>query len=259
MVGRFVWWDLMTIDLEKTAIFMAELFGYELAERPIAEDASYLTFTPKGSDEALFGLIPIEPDDGARTHWIGYLAVEDVDTAVATVEDAGGTVHFLPEMTLDEDGEVVETDLARFAVVTDPQGAVFAPYLPDPDAPPPKRGVGRIGWVELTTSDRDGASAFYGDLVGWTAGPDAPLGDAVQGRALQQDGAPVGIVRDLLVGSAYPPHWEFYIQVADLDATIEKARALGGYLYEDPVKLPNGRRATLVEPSGAPVSIWQPS
>ncbi len=56
--------------------------------------------------------------------WSTYFAVEDCDGAVAKVEELGGRLLMGP----------VDIEPGRFAVVADPQGAVFnVAYLENPD------------------------------------------------------------------------------------------------------------------------------
>jgi predicted enzyme related to lactoylglutathione lyase len=53
-------------------------------------------------------------------HWMVYLAVDDVDAAVARVQELGGKAHHGP----------FDTPYGRMAVVADPQGAVFSVMQP---------------------------------------------------------------------------------------------------------------------------------
>jgi uncharacterized protein len=48
--------------------------------------------------------------------WNAYFGADDVDRAIATIEDGGGSVTVPPR----------EVPAGRFAVVADPQGAVLS-------------------------------------------------------------------------------------------------------------------------------------
>ena len=49
-----------------------------------------------------------------------------------------------------------------------------------------------------------------------------------------------------------PSHWSIYIQVEDVDATVEKAQALGGKLCFPAFDAPGvGRIARIDDPAGA--------
>ena len=259
--GRFIWYDLMTIGLEDSLVFLTELLGFGVTEAKIGEDGQYFMCTPKDVPEALFGAIPVEADEGVQSHWLGYLAVDHFDPVLTFVREHGGDVHVSPEEYEDEEGQQIESLLSgRFAVVTDPQGAVFAPFqsheeIPEADAA--GAAVGRFGWFELLTDDVDGACVFYNRLFGWEIGPPLDRGEEGIAHALARGGRVFGMVRPRLAGDAYPPRWMYYFRVADLDRALGRTRELGGFLYEDPAAVDGGRRATVIDPTGAPVGLWQ--
>ena len=93
---------------------------------------------------------------------MGYIAVDDVDRAAATLEQQGGKVHRPPT---DVPGVI------RFCVVADPQGAGFiiAKGLGD-DAQPelPIGTQGSVGWRELYALEWKTAFEFYAKMFGWT-------------------------------------------------------------------------------------------
>jgi predicted enzyme related to lactoylglutathione lyase len=55
-----------------------------------------------------------------------------------------------------------------------------------------------------------------------------------------------------------PPKWAPYFQVANCDATADKAKSLGGNVCVGPADIPNvGRFAGVVDPQGAVFMIIQ--
>jgi predicted enzyme related to lactoylglutathione lyase len=46
--------------------------------------------------------------------------------------------------------------------------------------------------------------------------------------------------------------------VADCDATVEKARTLGATITVEPMDMPIGRFAGIIDPQGASFSVMQP-
>lgn len=52
-----------------------------------------------------------------------------------------------------------------------------------------------------------------------------------------------------------PPFLNVYFTVADCDAAVEKAKALGAQLRFGPLTIPFGRFASLTDPQGAPFSL----
>jgi predicted enzyme related to lactoylglutathione lyase len=55
-----------------------------------------------------------------------------------------------------------------------------------------------------------------------------------------------------------PPHWMPYFAVADTDASVARALALGGQVPVPPFDTPYGRMAVVNDPQGATFSIMQP-
>ncbi|MGH9016381.1 MAG: VOC family protein, partial [Acidimicrobiales bacterium] len=101
---------------------------------------------------------------GGHDHGTLFLcfAVDDIDAAVARVEDAGGTVE---EVTTEPHGET--------AMCGDTEGTPFALYQP-PDTSgasrPAVNGVrqGDLAYVTMEVQDSAAVRAFYGAVLGWT-------------------------------------------------------------------------------------------
>src|ERR1700731_5084121 len=111
--GKFVWYDLMTTDTKAAEAFYRSVVGWDAKDSGMPETYTLLSAGPV----MVGGLMPIPKDaQGMRPCWSGYVAVDDVDAYAQRVTAAGGTVQRPP------------TDIpgvGRFAVVADPQGAVF--------------------------------------------------------------------------------------------------------------------------------------
>ena len=55
-----------------------------------------------------------------------------------------------------------------------------------------------------------------------------------------------------------PAHWLYYIAVADLDGTIERAKSTGAKLRSGPMAVPGGARiAQLADPEGAAFALHE--
>ena len=264
--GRFLFHDLMTTDLPKSAEFLAGLLGLEVAV--VQGDAAYCVLLRPGTNQAIVGLVPIMANEETRSHWVGYLSVPDVVAAIAQTRDAGGTVHAQPSGVAQDDSEdapdVPTTGAGpALAVITDPAGAVVG-LVPTPQADSDAAGdggdvapVGEIAWVELLTVGREAAGAFFAGLVGWELGAAHTRFGEGEAHALFRGGQVFGLVRDLPAGSPIPPHWMYYFRVSNLDEALTTARRLGGFYYEDPGVVDGGRRAIVLDPTGAPVGLWQ--
>jgi uncharacterized protein len=118
---------------------------------------------------------------------------------------------------------------------------------------------GEFCWVDLATTDVDGAKAFYGQLLGVEA--EAAPGDP------EETGGYGFFIKDgkMIAGfgptqaEGQPSAWNSYVKVQDADATAEKAKEAGGRLIFGPVDIPNdaGRMAVLQDPTGAFISFTQ--
>jgi predicted enzyme related to lactoylglutathione lyase len=159
--GNFCWYELMTTDPVAAAAFYTNVVGWR------AEDSGLpgMDYTIVRMDETGIGGIMAVPDEaakaGARPCWLGYISVDDVDAMAARITAAGGSV------------KRAAADIAqvgRFAVVADPQGAVFIVFKanattePAPVAP---GTPGHGGWHELHADDWEKVFPFYGELFGW--------------------------------------------------------------------------------------------
>jgi hypothetical protein len=114
---------------------------------------------------------------------------------------------------------------------------------------------GTFSWVDLATTDLDGARGFYTSVFGWTG--DAEAG----GSMLRPDGSLVAAIFPLsdesrAAGAA--PSWTSYVTVVDVDTTAARAVELGGAVVRDAVDIMDvGRVALIADPQGATVALWQ--
>lgn len=256
--GRFVHLELLTPSLEKTIPFLAELLELEVLF--VNGEAPFYGLATPGNDVPFFGVMAIEPDPAVRSHWIGYVATDDLAEAGAQATELGAAIHYSPPDS-DERPDDVDTAPPAMWFIGDTQGAVFA-MVPSDAAQPgvigPGVDVGGASWFELLTTDIDAAADFYAGVLGWDIGPAVDRGDEGLARPISSGGVPFGLIRVLQPGSSMPPHWLHCLRVNDLDAAVAKVRGLGGFHFEDPAAIPGGRRAIVLEPTGAPIGLWQP-
>jgi len=112
--GHMVWNELSTSDPAAALGFYRGLFGWtEHDAIDMGPDGLYQLFG--GADGPTGGVFPIG-EQPIPPSWTPYVHVRDIDTAVESVRDGGGTVMHGPI-------EVPTGD--RVAVCADPQGAVF--------------------------------------------------------------------------------------------------------------------------------------
>jgi len=107
--GTFSWNELLTPDVPKAAEFYNKLLGWTSGS---VEGMEYTEFKLNGN--SLAGAMN-PPMPGIPPVWTIYFATADTDATVAQAEKLGGSVMVPP------------TDIppGRFAVIADPQGAMF--------------------------------------------------------------------------------------------------------------------------------------
>jgi uncharacterized protein len=240
-VGRFVWHENNSTDVEKAKSFYTQLLGWELEVwKPGEMDYAMI----KVGDQMHGGFMSAQ--GGAPSHWLGHVLVEDVDAAADRAKAAGGTVVF---------GPTDIPEVGRFALVADPQGAVLSAFAPEGE-PPPSEGV--FVWDELMTSDPAAAKHFYGEVFGWSA-RDMDMGEMGTYTMFQRAGdVDVGGCMRLPEGVEAPPHWLPYIGTEDVDATTARAKELGATVFQEPTDIPNAGRFSIVQdPVGAVFGLYK--
>ena len=115
-----VWNELGTNNSQKAGEFYSNVFGWTRQAFP--GPMEYTVFN--NDDKGIGGMHQITPEMGPiPPHWLVYFAVEDCD---ATVQSATGLGANVIKPAEDIPG------VGRFAILTDPQGAVFALLKPQP-------------------------------------------------------------------------------------------------------------------------------
>lgn len=244
--GRFVWHELMTRDVPSAKSFYTKVMGWTV--QPWAADPTYTVCLAKRGPVA--GIFAITPDFPAEmpAHWVSYIGTRDVDGTVAAAVRAGGSIVKEPE------------DIAgagRYAVLKDPQGAIFA--ILDPEKSHPDEAVAPLGtfsWHELATSDHEAAFAFYGNLFGWEALQRMDMGPAGTYLIFGWNGVQRGGIFNKPADMPGPANWLPYVQVSDTDAAYSTATGGGARAVNGPMDVPGGHRvAAFFDPTGAAIAV----
>ena len=238
--GRFVWYELMTTDIETAKAFYANVVDWGTRDAGFA----YNLFTV--GDAPVTGLMNL-PEDARRTgatpHWIGYVGVDDVDAAVDRIKQLGGAVHVPPRDV---------PNISRFSIIADPQMATLAlvkGLKPGQAQSAELDTPGRVGWHELLAADWEKAFAFYGELFGWQKA-DAHVGAMGTYQHFSAGGETIGGM--FTKPPTLPlPFWLYYFNIGDVDAAAERVKAAGGQILEGPTEVPGGRVARCTDPQGA--------
>ena len=247
MPSNFIWYELMTDDLDGAQAFYTKVVGWK-PEAWGGPDMRYVIMKPEGNERGVAGLMTIPEEAasmGARPMWLGYIHAKDVDAATEGVRLAGGTVQREP------------TDIpqvGRFSVVSDPQGAMFMMMTPQgPDMPPvPPMTPGHVGWHELFAGEWKSAFDFYSSQFGWEKGEAMDMGDMGTYQLFKAGGDnPIGGMMTKTPDMPFPA-WLFYFIVPALDAAIASVKAGNGKILLEPMEVPGGSWVVqCMDPQGA--------
>ena len=250
----FCWYELMTTDAKAAEAFYRAVVGWDAQD--VSQPGMPYTLLTVGGQPAA-GLMKL-PDEacaaGARPGWVGYVAVDNADEAAARLAAAGGAVHRPPD---DIPG------IGRFAVVADPQGAAFMLFQPAAAAGPGCSAAGpttpgHVGWHELYAVDWEKAFAFYAGQFGWTKDQAMDMGPMGTYQLFAAGGAPIGGMMNK--PEAMPmPAWQFYFNVPEIEAAVERIRAGGGQVLMGPHEVPGGSWIVQgADPQGAMFALVAP-
>ena len=115
---------------------------------------------------------------------------------------------------------------------------------------------GTMPWNELITRDKSASVDFYSKLFGWsTEDMELPGGNTY--TMFKVGDRPVAGCMVPPEDSEAPPMWLSYVNVEDIDASVAKAKELGGVICKERVDLPMGSFAVVSDPQGATFAFWQ--
>lgn len=116
--GALCWTELTTTDPAAAEQFYTQLFDWS-AKHATESPMEYTEFSVGGVPS--IGMMPKPKDMPAHipSYWMPYFQVADTDASVAKVKTLGGKVMVPPQ-------DIPNT--GRFAIVSDPQGAMFAVF-----------------------------------------------------------------------------------------------------------------------------------
>ena len=252
VLGKFVWRDLVTTDIDKAIEFYSSLFGWTIKEADMGPMGTYKMIHTADTEHG--GFMQLDASHGAPPHWVSYCTVPDVAAAVATAEKLGGKTHVPP------------TDIpgvGTFAMIEDPEGAVISPFKPLTWA---GEGItqpwpaGTFCWQELLAIDPEGEGKFHAEVFGWKIAPMdmGPMGTYyLFKRDNEKDG---GGMLQKPAESPGPSSWFPYVAVENTNDSAARIAELGGKIWVQPRDIPNvGRFAVASDPQGAQFAILGPS
>jgi len=242
LLGKMVWHDLVTEDIDAAQRFYGGLFGWSFEPATGPTGGEYVV--ARLNDTYVAGMVAVaRPADGANlSRWLPYVSVEDVDVAIKRSEAAGGSVAAAAR----------DVPMGRVAAIIDTDGAVLGlarSRFGDPDDDTTAGAPGNVVWNELLSNDTDRAIGFYEKVVGYQARTvQRRGGDYVM---LAEDGLDrAGILANPV--SEWQPAWLTYFGVRDPAAAAARAEELGGTILV-PVspEVREGTMAVVADTTGA--------
>lgn len=244
--GTFVWFEYVSKETQKAQGFFGELFGWGIQKVPMPQ-GDYTMIA--AGDRTIGGYLPTPEGAPPQAHWLTHLRVQDANATARKVASLGGKV--LKEA-------VKIGDFGTMAIVADPHGGAFALWQPAKLEEQPEPTTGTFTWNELFSADPAASVAFYTAIGGFEEDKMEMPGMGTY-HLLKSAGVPrAGIMKQMMPGQ--PHAWLPYVQVANADASADKAKKLGATLIVPPTDIPNvGRFSIFADPQGVPLGILQPA
>lgn len=250
--GRFIWYDLMTPDPEGAIDFYTKVVGWSITDWKHGGEEGALPYKMWTAGEKPVGGVIALPEaakaQGAPPQWVAYCTVPDANAAASKNEELGGEILMAPKTV---------PGVGTFGVLRDPQGAVFAPFTPEQEdlnqggVPQP----GEFSWHELATTDYEAAFEFYSGIFGWEKTDDLDMGEGMIYQMYGPGGESAESYGGMYTKPAEmpgPPHWLYYITVADIESGAGRVTENGGQILHGPIEVPGGDFiAMCMDPQGA--------
>jgi predicted enzyme related to lactoylglutathione lyase len=117
--GALCWTELTTRDTKSAESFYTQLFGWSAKHSTPDSPMEYTEFSIQGQPSIGMMPMPATMPPGVPSYWMPYFQVSDCDATTAKAKELGAGVMVPPQ-------DIPST--GRFAVLQDPQGAVFAVF-----------------------------------------------------------------------------------------------------------------------------------
>jgi predicted enzyme related to lactoylglutathione lyase len=249
ILGRVLWFELLTTDMKAAEQFYAAVVGWTVT--PFSDAPNPYDMWTRAGNLPIGGAMPIPEGMNFPPHWGMYVGVPHLEDAVAHIERLGGS-GLSPVI------DVPEVGVMR--AMKDPQGAVFSVYQPSsaPTSPEHEPEIGDLSWIELYTTDLEGAQAFYTELFRWRLAEAFDMGEMGKYQLFGRAFTLGGMMKTPAEMSHVPPHWGLYFRVPDVHAAAERVKANGGQVLNGPMEVPGGDWiVNAMDPQGAAFSLHQ--
>lgn len=248
-VGKPIFFELITPDLATAKHFYAGMFGWTFRDIQ-ADGIQYVEASVNGRPVAGMVHKDLTPGQQRQPAWLNFIAVHDVDSVEKIALQHGAKVLFAPHSI---------PHRGREAVLTDPQGALFALLASSSGDPPDVLAApGEWIWSSLQTTNADTAAAFYQTLFDYEVF-DASSDAGAQHLMLASDDFARASANTLPANRPNAhPHWLSYVRVDNAVKSAQAAVALGGRVLVAPhTDRHGGNVAVIADPSGAPFGLLE--
>lgn len=248
LLGRPVWYELMTSDMAAAEKFYQNVIGWTSA--PFRGDPEPYNVFKRSGDVQVGGVMRTPKGMNMPPFWSMYVAVPKLEDSVAQIKRLGGS----------ELSEIIDIpNVGRMQMMKDPQGAAFYIIQPAPreERPEVPAEIGEASWHELMTTDAEAAMKFYTEVFGWQASESMDMGAMGKYHMFNR---PIGMIGGMMNKppelAQVPPHWGIYFRVADINAATERVKANGGQILNGPMEVPGGDKiVNAMDPQGAAFSL----
>ena len=245
LLGRPVWFELMTSDMKAAETFYTAVVGWTVKPGSNAGVPYDELIRPDGQ-QTVGGVMTLPQDAPMPPCWSMYFGVPTLEEAAAHITGAGGRAC---------SGIIDIPNVGRVQVMADPQGAMFNIFEPQPGAPEMPETMptlGDVSWLELMTADAPAAMAFYRTMFGWREEPAFDMGAMGTYYMFGRQWPLGGMMSKNAEMAELPNSWGLYFHVPDVDAATEVVKANGGQILNGPMDVPGGDRiVNCLDPQGA--------
>ena len=249
LLGRPLWYELMTKDMKAAESFYKTVVGWGSA--PFDGSPMPYTMFNRAGSVPVAGVMTTPEGMNAPPFWAMYVAVPKLEEGAAQVKKLGGN----------ELSPVIEVpEVGRMQMMTDPQGAAFYIYEPATTEFPPEGipEVGEAAWHELMTTDAPAAMTFYTKLFGWIPSETMDMGPMGKYHMFNRPHGMIGGMMNKPPEMAnVPPNWQIYFRVPDINKAVELIKANGGQVLNGPMEVPGGDWVLNgMDPQGAAFALY---
>jgi len=119
--GALCWTELSTRDTDAAEKFYVQLFGWKPKHSAPGSPMPYTEFSLEGKPGVGMMPMPAQVPAAVPSFWMPYFQVADIEASTTKAKGLGANIMMPPTSI---------PDAGRFALINDPQGAMFAIFQP---------------------------------------------------------------------------------------------------------------------------------